>query len=119
MRRARPDAISPYPVAFATDGIDELLYGFASRPRRKPLPVDGPIDIGVHAVDAGRVWTIHLRADGISVSDELEGIDAAVHADASDLYLLLWNRRGLDGVRVDGDASIIDRWHDAHQVRWS
>ncbi len=112
-------AISPYPADFATDGIDELLYGFASRPRRKPLPIDGPIDIGVHATDAGRVWTIRLRPEGIAVSDELGGIDVAVHADASDLYLLLWNRRGLDGVRVDGDASIVDHWHDSHHVRWS
>ena len=96
-----------------------MLYGFASRARRQPLRIDRPIDFGVHANDTGRVWTIHLRPDGITVTDELDGIDGAVHADASDLYLLLWNRRGLDGVRVDGDAEIVAAWHDSHQVRWS
>jgi uncharacterized protein (TIGR03083 family) len=112
-------AITPFPADFATDGIDELLYGFASRRRRQPLRIDRPIDFGVHANDTGRVWTIHLRPDGITVTDELDGIDGAVHADASDLYLLLWNRRGLDGVRVEGDAEIVAAWHDSHQVRWS
>ena len=93
--------------------------GSRAAPRRQPLRIDRPIDFGVHANDTGRVWTIHLRPDGITVTDELDGIDGAVHADASDLYLLLWNRRGLDGVRVEGDAEIVAAWHDSHQVRWS
>ena len=37
---------------------------------------------------------------------------------ASDLYLLLWNRRGTDGLDVTGDERVLDLWRDKAQVNW-
>jgi hypothetical protein len=38
---------------------------------------------------------------------------------AGDLYLLLWNRVGPDGVEVAGDAALLDYWRREARVRWS
>ena len=45
--------------------------------------------------------------------------DCEVHGTASDLHLLLWNRRGADGLDVQGDASLLTHWRDTVQIRWS
>jgi hypothetical protein len=36
-----------------------------------------------------------------------------VHARAGDLLLLLWNRRGADGLRVTGEHAVLTAWRDA------
>ena len=42
-----------------------------------------------------------------------------VRGPASDLHLLLWNRRTAEGLEVDGDASLLELWRTTVQVRWS
>jgi uncharacterized protein (TIGR03083 family) len=112
-------AVSTFPPEFATDGVDELLYGFASRKRSKALPIDTPRTLRLHATDTDRTWTVVLQPDGIRVVDGVDGADCAVSAPASDCYLLLWNRRDLDGMKTEGEPSVVALWRDTHRVRWS
>jgi hypothetical protein len=44
--------------------------------------------------------------------------ECSVQGPASDLYTLLWNRRGAEGLDVDGDASVLDVWHESVRVTW-
>jgi len=46
--------------------------------------------------------------------------DCTVTGAASDLYLLLWNRRPLDQrVTVEGIAGVLDLWRERATIRWS
>ena len=110
--------ITPFPTTFSADGIDELLYGFASR-RGGRLRADPPRTMQLHATDAQRGWLMHIGPDGVTVSDEHTEGDCTVGGCASDLYLLLWNRRSADGLDVRGDATLLDLWRRSMQVRWS
>ena len=42
-----------------------------------------------------------------------------MRANASDLYLLVWNRRTVEGLEVAGDSSVMDLWRDNVQITWS
>jgi uncharacterized protein (TIGR03083 family) len=114
-------AVTGYDAAFAADGVDEVLFGFAQR--RNDLPADPPV-LRLEATDVDRVWTARLGPERV---DAATGADAAVtpvfdctvRAPASDLYLLLWNRRRPDADRVTGDPSVLDVWSGAVRVRWS
>jgi uncharacterized protein (TIGR03083 family) len=120
-------AITPYPPRFAADGLDELLLGFASRRRRprEPRPEGAPRTLYLHASDAGADWLARIEPERVAVTrnagdaGEAGDADWSVSGPASDLYLLLWNRRGLDGLRADGDPAALDLWRRSIQVRWS
>jgi uncharacterized protein (TIGR03083 family) len=118
--------ITPYDPAFAADGLDELLLGFASRRRRRRpdvAPPDGvPATLRLHATDAGAEWLARIGPEGVEVSRD--GVDPgeadwSVGGPASDLYLLLWNRREPDGLQAAGDRGVLDLWRRTVQVRWS
>ena len=38
---------------------------------------------------------------------------------AADLYLLLWNRSGLDGVQAEGDIAVWTLWRELAKITWS
>lgn len=102
---------------FAADGIDEVLYGFfARRPSRLHSPE--PLSFALRATDLDRSWLVRIGSDGASTSDG--GGDAAgtVAAPAFDLYLLLWNRRPLDGLDISGDRSGPVFWREHAHVSW-
>jgi hypothetical protein len=42
-----------------------------------------------------------------------------VTADASELYVLLWNRRDAAGSEMDGETDLLDLWRETAQIRWS
>ncbi len=116
-------AITPFPAAFAADGIDELLFGFFARPRKR-LRADPPCTLHLHADDAdgtddGSDWLVEFGPERVVASRDSQDGDCSVHGSASDLYLLLWNRRTLDGLDVHGDRSILDFWRERATVRWS
>jgi len=102
---------------FAVDGIDELLLGFMSRPRGR-LVSDPPVSLAVRATDADTDWTIHIGPSGREVTRGVARGDCIVEAPASDLYLLLWNRRTADGLKVAGDAKVLDLWRSKATVSW-
>ncbi|SRR6266498_2453051 len=110
--------VTPFPPLFAADGLDELLWGFASR-RNGRLRADPPRRLHLHATDTGADWLVRVEPDRIAVSREAGDADWSVRGPASDLYLLLWNRLGTDGLEVHGDPAMLDLWRKSVRVRWS
>jgi uncharacterized protein (TIGR03083 family) len=112
------DAVTPFAPEVAADGIDELIMGFVSRPGGR-LRSDPPRILAVVPTDAEGAWTVRIGPDGAAGHNERGDAGCTVRGPASDLHLLLWNRRTADGLRVDGDASILALWRELVQVRWS
>jgi uncharacterized protein (TIGR03083 family) len=110
-------AVTPFPPAFAADGLDELLWGFASR-RNGKLRADPPRSLHLHATDTGADWLVRVEPDRIAVEREAGDADWSVRGPASDLYLLLWNRRGTDGLQVQGDPAMLELWRTSVRIRW-
>jgi uncharacterized protein (TIGR03083 family) len=116
--------VTGFPMAFAADGIDELLLRFASRPGRE-LPVDRPRSMTVRASDAERSWRITFAPDALDIEADVTRnsggplADANVEGPASELYVWLWNRRETGGFEVRGDPGLLALWRDVLQVRWS
>ena len=104
--------------AFAVDGIEELLRAFfARRPER--ITSEPPVAVALSATDAEAAWTIRMDAGGLRVADGAEPATLALSGTASDLYLLLWNRIGLDGFAADGDPGALEAWRSKAAVTWS
>jgi uncharacterized protein (TIGR03083 family) len=119
VQRAGGDAAG-FESGFAIDGIDELLLGFFSR-RRGKLLADPPVTVGVQPVDGppDAAWTMSIGPQGREVTRGSATGDCVVTGRASDLYLLLWNRQGVDGIEVSGDSKVLDLWREKAQVTWS
>lgn len=109
--------VTGFPIAFAVDGIDELLTGFA--PRALELHhIDRPRLMAVDATDADATWLVSLNPNGISTrADVDEAPDASIGGTASSLYRYLWNRGG--EIRVDGDEDVPRLWAETVRVTWS
>ena len=109
-----------YDAAFAVDGLDELLLGFFAR-RGGKLLADPAVALALRATDAKPTdaWTMRIGPQGREVDRGAAHGDLLVEGSASDLYLLLWNRRGTDGLRLTGDEAILDAWQDKARVTWS
>lgn len=102
------------PAAFAADGVDELVLGFA--PRFRPGPIT-PTTLRFAAPDVGRAWTVRLAEGAIEAVGDAHGeADLHIEARASDLYLLLWNRAETERVTLTGDPSALDTWRTAVAV---
>jgi uncharacterized protein (TIGR03083 family) len=104
----RPSGID---ADLAADGIDELLtvlapYAFADR-----LLGNGET-IHLHCTDRDGEWVLRLGESGLEVERAHAKSDVAVRGPASDLLLLVHNRRGLDGLEVFGDAALLERWRE-------
>ncbi len=106
-------AAGSFDPALALDGIDEILTGFAARPRAL---APGTLRIEP-AGDAP--WLATLGPRGVTAS-RAQGqdtpADVTVRGSAADIYLWLWNRPA--AVTVTGEAAVADRWQQI-RVRWS
>jgi uncharacterized protein (TIGR03083 family) len=111
-------SITPFDVDLAADGIDEMLFGFASRSRSR-LRSSTPRSLLVRANDAAREWNVHIEPDSVTVSTEDGVADCTVEAGASDLFMLVWNRVDPAAVRVAGDPDVLDLWRDKMRISWS
>lgn len=113
----------PTPVATdaAVDGIEELLFAFFGRRSRRRLEVPGgSVTLGLEAVDVPDGWTLRVSTDaGVEASRGTGECDVAVRGPASDLYLLLWHRRTLDGLEVRGSAETFDEVWGPRGIRWA
>jgi uncharacterized protein (TIGR03083 family) len=110
---------APIPEAVAVDGIDEFLDTFVPN-LVDPSGFAGPAaSLHLHATDvAGEAgeWSITFGDDGVEWSHAHEKGDAAVRGPASDLYLLVWGRVGIDVLDVFGDPVVVTRWRSATTV---
>ncbi|HEX6682812.1 MAG TPA: maleylpyruvate isomerase family mycothiol-dependent enzyme [Candidatus Limnocylindrales bacterium] len=113
-------AVTATSPEFAADGVDEILHGFFAR-RSRTVVSDPPRSFGLHADDAGRTWAVTIGAEGVNTVDgDGDGDpDVRVTGSAFDLYLLLWNRRELEGLDVQGDPAELEFWRDTARVKWS
>jgi uncharacterized protein (TIGR03083 family) len=109
--------ITPFAADTAVDGIEELLFGFFGRPNDEPDP--RPRTLHVHATDLEGEWLIDIGAKGLEPRRGHEPADTTVRGSASDLFLLLWNRRSSEGLDVAGDASLLTVWKENAQIEWS
>lgn len=107
---------SRFDPQFATDMLDELLSGFAPRPR--PLDVERPYVIHVHAEDTGDHWYVTMGPENTETSREGDAVDLTLTATAADLYVLLWNRTPESSVAMTGKTDLIDLWNGNFRVRW-
>ena len=108
---------SDFDPIFASDGIDELLAGFA--PRKPEFPVAGSQTVVVHAKDTDDSWHLTLAPDGITTVRGDGPADLTLAGNASDLYLVLWNRRPDATISIAGDRQLLETWHNNVRVRWS
>lgn len=107
---------SNFDMQFATDMLDEVLSGFAARPRS--LDLEREVVIHVHADDSDEHWYLMLRPDGAETSRTGGDADLTIRGSASDLYLLLWNRAADSTVSMSGDVDLMKLWHAKFRVRW-
>jgi uncharacterized protein (TIGR03083 family) len=108
-------AVTAYDAAFAADGLDEFLRGFASRPRRHKR--DSPMTVLIEPADDPAQWLLTLGPDGLQVVDDGPP-DSTVSGPASALYLWVWNRGDDQALSVKGDVSLLDMWRTSKGVVW-
>jgi uncharacterized protein (TIGR03083 family) len=108
---------TPFPPAFAADGIDELLYCFVSRPGGR-LRSDQERTLHVRATDVDRDWLVRIGPERVHLGDGTAEGDCTIRGSASDLHLLLWNRGGVEKLEVRGDERLLDLWRDSVHIRW-
>jgi uncharacterized protein (TIGR03083 family) len=109
---------SRFPGDLAADGIDELLNGFFARPSGR-LIAGAPVTLAIRTTDTGHAWTIRVEPDRRVVSSGFARADCTLAGPASDLYLLLWNRRELGPpVDIAGDGRVMDLWRARAAIRW-
>ena len=96
--------------ALATDGIDEMICGFAVR-YSKNLRSERPMSIAIRT-DSGLSWWVRVNAEAPLFGRGLSpfGADVEVSGPPAELYLFLWNRRTTDGLRVAGSPEPLEAW---------
>jgi uncharacterized protein (TIGR03083 family) len=108
---------SSFDPAFASDGVDEMVSGFA--PRANEFPTTNTQTMVVHAEDTDDRWHLTFTPDGITTVRDVRPADVTLTGEASDLYLVFWNRGRDSAITVDGDRELLDLWHGNKRVRWT
>jgi uncharacterized protein (TIGR03083 family) len=97
---------APAPIApeLAADGIDEVLTVFLPGATNISAdPVEGITGtLHLHCTDTDGEWVVDFNGPAPLARREHAKADAAIRGPASDLFLLVWNRRPLDGLEVFG-----------------
>lgn len=117
-----PDPLTAFGPAFAADGIDELIMGFAAR-RRYRLRGDEDRSLAVATADWPGSWLIELADGRISVRREPGPAvrpDCLLTGPAAGLYAFLWHRCSADQGRVTvaGDHALLALWSASVRVTW-
>lgn len=117
-------ALTPVEPELAVDGIDELLFCFFSRPPRRAMALPGgELTFGLDATDRAERWSIRVSERGVEAEkghgERDVDVDVDVRGTASDLYLLLWHRRPLEGLDVVGPARRFEEVWGPRGVTWS
>jgi len=98
----------PVEKALAADGVaeflDDVLPGMSN-------DLEGPVQaISLRANDIDAAWTVRAGGGACRAAPAGAGADVRVSATASDLVLLLWGRRAIDQVDIDGDVAALRRF---------
>lgn len=112
---AATGAPQPFEPDVAIDAVDELLEIFApeiDHDAWASLSTEGSSSIHVHATDAAGEWVIDLSEIGLSFRREHAKGDVAARGPASDLALVIWNRRPATDLEVFGDEDLLARFLD-------
>jgi uncharacterized protein (TIGR03083 family) len=107
---------SHFDPQFATDMLDELMCGFAPRPRR--IDIDGSELVHVHAEDTDEHWYLTIGPERTEMSRHGDHADLTLTGTAADLYVLLWNRTPDSKITMSGNTDLMDLWHGNFRVRW-
>ncbi|MDP7701832.1 maleylpyruvate isomerase family mycothiol-dependent enzyme [Mycobacterium sp. TY815] len=100
----RDEAVEP---RLAADGVAEFLEEVLPGMSRD---LDGPVQsIRLQCNDIDGEWTVRAGSGACRLVPDGH-VDVTVRATASDLVLLLWGRRPLERLRVDGDAGALRRF---------
>ena len=108
---------SHFDPQFAADMLDELLSGFAPRPRE--IAVSDERVLHVHAQDVDEHWYLTIGPQGFTTSRDGDVADLTATGTAAELYLYLWNRTPDSSVALAGDTDLMNLWRDNCRVRWS
>lgn len=110
--------VPTYDPALAADGIDELLAGLFTR-GGGTLLADPAVSLAVRPTDVDASWRMDIGpAARRTTSPSDAPADCTLGGPASDLYLLLWNRRRRTEPEVTGDPAVLELWRAHAQVRW-
>lgn len=117
-----PSPAEAFEPAFADDGVDELIMGFAAR-RRYGLRGGHQRSLAVRATDTGGRWRVRLTGGRTEVQrgdGEDSRPDCVLEGPAAGLYAFLWNRcdSAQASVTVGGDPAILATWGSSVRVRW-
>jgi hypothetical protein len=99
---------------FASDMLDELLSGFG--PLQSDIQTDRERVLHVHAEDTDDHWWLMIGPQNIGTSGHGINADLTVTGIAAELYLSMWNRTPDSTVRLTGDSSVMDLWHNTCRV---
>ena len=105
------------PARHASDGIDELLMGFAPR-SRTPLRSAVPVVLQVAPFDSDSAWRVRITDQPAVTTRGFGDADCSVSGSSSDVYQSLWNRQGSENLTVSGDASVLELFREKVQIRW-
>jgi hypothetical protein len=96
-----------------------MLLGFVQRRRGGGAEL-ATRTLLIRCTDVEGVWRVTLGPDGVVTVPGEDGASAecVVSGPASDVYYALWNRRGIDGLRIEGDPALLDLLLGRTQVRW-
>ncbi|ORX03540.1 maleylpyruvate isomerase family mycothiol-dependent enzyme [Mycobacterium szulgai] len=98
----------PIEKTLAADGVaeflDDVLPGMSN-------DLDGPVQvIALRANDIDVDWTVRAGGGACESAPAAASADVRVSASASDLVLLLWGRRRIAQVEIDGDVAALNRF---------
>ena len=92
----------------AVDGIDELLTVLIG-PGGEPRPSGS---FHLHRTDGDGEFMLTVDGERLVVAREHGKGDAALRATGEELFLVMWGRRGLDGLELFGDEAVAQQWID-------
>ena len=104
------------PPELAVDGIDEYLDVLL--PRLSGTGRMGELrgTFHFHATDVSGEWQVEIAPGQVEVLRQHAKAPVAVRGPASDLELLIYNRRRAEGLEVFGDAALLDAWRQVVRI---